>query len=65
MNARMATTAHLLSGGKVHYLSDDEVRMRLSAPATSAGAAPAPRVGREWEAWCAQISEPLDETEVS
>ena len=66
MNARMATTAHLLSGGKVHYLSDDEVLMRLSAPAASADGAPArPRVGREWEAWCAQIGEPLDETEVS
>ena len=34
MNGRMATTAHLLSGGNVHYLSDDEVRLRnTSRPA--------------------------------
>jgi ribulose-5-phosphate 4-epimerase/fuculose-1-phosphate aldolase len=58
MNARMATTAHLLSGGNVHYLSDDEVRMRNTQPSSAADAQP--RVSREWEAWCAQIGEPVD-----
>jgi HCOMODA/2-hydroxy-3-carboxy-muconic semialdehyde decarboxylase len=47
INARALTAAHLMSGGKVHLLSDAEVRARIPAPGT--------QPGREWEAWCAQV----------
>jgi ribulose-5-phosphate 4-epimerase/fuculose-1-phosphate aldolase len=47
INATALTAAHLMGGGRVHLLSNAEVRARMPVP----GAAP----GREWEAWCAQV----------
>jgi HCOMODA/2-hydroxy-3-carboxy-muconic semialdehyde decarboxylase len=52
-NARMATLAHLMSGGKVKYLSDRFIQPR-TAPATESSAGEG-YAGREWEAWCAQV----------
>jgi HCOMODA/2-hydroxy-3-carboxy-muconic semialdehyde decarboxylase len=64
VNARVATTAHLMSGGKVKYLSPEEMQMRLTqggGPPRPAGEARAPRgmdgerSSREWEAWSAEV----------
>jgi ribulose-5-phosphate 4-epimerase/fuculose-1-phosphate aldolase len=58
VNARMVTTAHLMSNGKIHYLSDGEVRIRLTQPGWASSGQTGlegDRVGREWEVWCAQV----------
>ncbi len=58
INARNQTTAHLLSGGKVRYLSEGEMRLRRSQPGGPPAQEPpqaAAGGGREWEAWCAQV----------
>jgi ribulose-5-phosphate 4-epimerase/fuculose-1-phosphate aldolase len=64
INAQMLTAAHLMSGGKVHTLSDGEVHMRTVQPGGPAAGAGAPAAaaggggaggGREWEAWCIQV----------
>jgi HCOMODA/2-hydroxy-3-carboxy-muconic semialdehyde decarboxylase len=63
VNARVLTTAHLMSGGKVKTLSDGEMKMRLTqggGPPRPAAQARQPRadedrVSREWEAWSAEV----------
>jgi HCOMODA/2-hydroxy-3-carboxy-muconic semialdehyde decarboxylase len=66
VNARLATTAHLMSGGKVHYLSEAEVERRNRQPGgpvnggEGAIAAAAGGGGREWEAWCVQVGVPWE-----
>jgi HCOMODA/2-hydroxy-3-carboxy-muconic semialdehyde decarboxylase len=69
INARVATTAHLLSNGRVKYLSDEEIVMRETQGGGPQGQRPqrdmagaGERISREWEAWSAEV-DMLDEQE--
>jgi ribulose-5-phosphate 4-epimerase/fuculose-1-phosphate aldolase len=62
LNARLLTTALIIGGGKVHYLSPGEMEERLTRGGAPSGEVAAQRqerqgdtMSREWEAWVAQV----------